>query len=306
VLGSAMIVLEAQENGSTRRILFTGDLGRKNMPILNDPWLPLVNGPFDAMLLESTYGDRDHDPIETMENQLAEIIRNTAARGGKIIIPTFALERAQEIIYALKNLEMRQAIPNIPVFVDSPLTVNITEVFRMHGECFDSAMHAMLEEAGDPFHLNRIEYVRKSEDSIRINFTKGPAIIMSAAGMCEHGRILHHLKNNCTDPKNTILIVGFQAKNTLGRRIVERQAEIKIFGVNYPLNAEVRVMNSFSAHAGRTELIEFADRLKGHVGKVILVHGEDTAAKHLKASLRDKGLTDIHIQQEDDPVSFEK
>ncbi|HOT52285.1 MAG TPA: MBL fold metallo-hydrolase, partial [Candidatus Hydrogenedentes bacterium] len=254
VLGSAMVCLDCRENGATKRLLFTGDLGRKNMPILDDPWEP--DGA-DMVVMESTYGDRDHEPIAAMEDKLAQIVHRAVQRGGKIIVPSFALERAQEIIYALKNLEVHGAIPSIPVYVDSPLTVNITEVFRIHGECFDATIRGFMEHAGDPFRLKQIHYVTRAEDSMRINTLREPAIIIAAAGMCEHGRILHHLKNNCEDPRNIILIVGFQAKNTLGRRIVERQPRIKIFGVEHPLNAEVRIMNGFSAHAGRSELLAF-------------------------------------------------
>ena len=299
VLGSSMVVVDFKENGVARRLIFSGDLGRKHMPILQDPWEP---NEADIVIMESTYGDRDHDPMETMEDKLAAIIRTTYDRGGKIIIPSFALERAQEVIYALKRLEMRQAIPSIPVYVDSPLTVNVTEVFRMHTECFDPEIKRMMANAGDPFELSRIQYVRKVEDSMRLNELHEPAIIISAAGMCEHGRILHHLRNNCEDPRNTILIVGFQAKNTLGRRIVERQREIKIFGVKRQLNAEVKIMNAFSAHAGRTELIGFAARFKKNAPKILLVHGEETAISSLQNALHGEGIGNVSVQHEGVPV----
>jgi metallo-beta-lactamase family protein len=299
VLGSAIVCLDYRENGAARRLIFSGDLGRKHMPILKDPWAP--DGA-DTLILESTYGDRDHDPIETMEENLAEIIRVTCARGGKIIIPSFALERAQEIIYTLKTLELRNAIPSVPVYVDSPLTVNITEVFRMHEECFDADMQRLMQQAGDPFRLNHIEYITKVQDSMALNTLRKPAIIISAGGMCEYGRILHHLRNNCEDPRNTILIVGFQAKNTLGRRIVERQRRIKIFGVERELNAEVKIMNSFSAHAGRSELVEFGKRFKDGARHILLVHGERTALTALETALRNEGLGQVSIQHEAEPV----
>jgi metallo-beta-lactamase family protein len=301
VLGSAMIAADYRENGSTRRLIFTGDLGRKRLPILKDPWEPTEA---DFVIMESTYGDRDHDPIETMEYKLAEIVKATAARGGKIIIPTFALERAQEVIYTLKTLELRNEIPDIPVYVDSPLTVNITDVFRLHPDAFDKDMLNLMKQAGDPFRLKNIKYVSKTQDSMAINEVKGPAIVMSAAGMCEHGRILHHLKNNCTDPRNTILIVGFQAKNTLGRRIVERDREIKIFGVNYPLNAEVRIMNGFSAHAGRSELLEFAKRLVPSAQNFMLVHGENSAIESLRDSINALGAKKTTIMAEETAVEL--
>jgi len=298
VLGSAMVCLDYRENGAAKRFLFTGDLGRKHIPILKDPWEP---GEAHAVMMESTYGDRDHDPMEAMEEKLADIIRNTHARGGKIIIPSFALERAQEIIYALKQLEMKQAIPFIPVYVDSPLTVNITEIFRMHIECFDEGIKKLMEKVGDPFQLNKIEYIRRPEDSIRLNYIDHPAIIISAAGMCEHGRILHHLRNNCENPNNTILIVGFQAQHTLGRRIVEKQRRIKIFGIEYELNAEVKIMNGFSAHAGRSELIDFGKRFKDCAEHVMLVHGEETSMNALKSGLAGEGVTQTTIPEEGEP-----
>ena len=295
VLGSAMICIEAHENGNSKRLLFTGDLGRKNMPILNDPWEP---GDADAVIMESTYGDRDHEPIEAMEGKLAQIIKTTHARGGKIIVPSFALERAQEIIYALKNLELKDAIPHLPVFVDSPMTVNITDVFRMHTECFDDEIKKMMQRVGDPFRLKQLKYVSSAQESMAINAVKEPCMIISAAGMCEHGRILHHLRNNCEDPKNTILIVGFQAKNTLGRRIVERQRTIRIFGIERQLNAEVKIMNGFSSHAGRSELIAFGKRFKTCAKKVLLVHGEQTALAALSDGLKAEGMTQVSIQHE--------
>lgn len=301
VLGSAMIELEIDERGRRRRLLFSGDIGRKNMPILNDPWQPHAA---DIVLMESTYGDRDHDPIEMMEEKLARIVRETVERGGKIIIPTFALERAQEVIFALKRLEMRNAIPDVPVFVDSPLTVNITEVFRLHVEAFDPHFQATMREAGDPFQLRNIKYIRALNESMAINTHRGPAIIISASGMCEYGRVVHHLKNNCENPKNTILIIGFQAKNTLGRRIVERQPAIKIFGIKRELRAQVKIMNEFSAHAGRSELIEFGKRFKDTAERVILVHGEPTSLASLKTALENEGMKNLHIQAERQPIEF--
>jgi len=300
VLGSAIVCVEYAENGSTKRLIFSGDLGRKNAPILRDPWQP---DEADTVILESTYGDRDHKPIQDMEEDLAQVIRETHARGGKVIIPSFALERAQEIIYSLKNLESRLAIPYMPVFVDSPLTVNITEVFRMHSECFDAEIQKLMASAGDPFRLHHIRYIQRVEDSIRLNFLKEPAIIIAAAGMCEHGRILHHLKNNVENPDNTVLIVGFQAKHTLGRRIVEKQRELRILGKTYQLNAQVRVLDSFSAHAGKGELVEFGRRFKDCKAKVVLVHGEDTALTALREALTAEGLQDITIQEEGVTIS---
>lgn len=299
VLGSAMVELEYEEKNTRRKFLFSGDIGRKSMAILDDPWEP---GPADVVMMESTYGNRDHDPMELMEDKLAGYINETVERGGKIIIPSFALERAQELVYALKRLELKNAIHDVPVFVDSPLTVNITEVFRLHTESFDSEFRRLMTENGDPFQLKNIRYIRALEESMAINRFEGPAIIISAAGMCEHGRIQHHLKNHCGNSKNTILIIGFQAKNTLGRRIVERNRTIRIFGLDHDLNAQVRIMNEFSAHAGREELINFGKRFKDSAEKILLVHGEREAMTSLKDALNDVGLSNIIIPKEGVPI----
>jgi metallo-beta-lactamase family protein len=299
ILGSSMLLTEFEENGKHRTFIYSGDIGRKNMPILKDPWEP---NDADAVVMESTYGDRDHKPIETLDAELADTIVRTHDRGGKIIVPTFALERAQEFIYALKRLEMANRIPEMPVFVDSPLTVNVTEVFRLHTDSFDDDFRTLIEESGDPFQLRHIEYIRDVKASMRLNGLKKPCIILSASGMCEFGRILHHLRNNIQDKRNTICIIGFQAKNTLGRRIVERQPEVKIFGLKHRLLAEVKVFNALSAHAGRTELIEFGKRFKNRAEKVLLVHGEPEAMTALKTGLEAEGCTNVAIQEEAVPV----
>lgn len=294
VLGSAMVELEYEEHGKWRRFIFSADIGRRGMSILRDPWEPRDA---DVVMMESTYGDRDHGNMNEMEDKLAAVIHDAVAKGGKIIIPSFALERAQEIIFALKRLELRRAIPPIPVYVDSPLTVNITDIFRLHTEAFDDEFSATMREAGDPFQLNRIRYIRPVSESMELNALEGPAIIISASGMCETGRVIHHIKNHCEDPNTTILIVGFQAQHTLGRRIVERQRSIRIFGVERQLNAQIKVMNEFSAHAGRSELIAFAHRFKGRAVKVLLVHGEQPAMRSLKDALEADGMQGVHIMR---------
>ena len=300
VLGSAIVAIDYVEDGKDRRFIFTGDLGRKNMPLLKDPWEP---DEASIIMLESTYGNREHEPIETMESKLAEVVMRTVKRGGKIIIPSFALERAQEVVFALKRLELLGAIPALPVYVDSPLTANITEIFRYHKESFDAATQQVRSMAGDPFELKHIEYIRNVDDSMRLNTMTDPCVIISASGMCEVGRILHHLRNNCENPRNTIVIVGYQAKNTLGRRIVERQPEIKIFGVKRPLKAEVKTLNGFSAHAGRKELINFGLHGKGRRKQVLLVHGEDQALEALQSGLSDQGVKNITVMEEKQTVT---
>jgi len=301
VLGSAMCLLEFAENGKQRRFIYSGDIGRKNAAILRDPWEPEQA---DVVIMESTYGNRDHDSIETLDAKLEDIIKRTHARGGKLIVPTFALERAQEFIVALKRLEVANRIPTLPVYVDSPLTVNVTEVFRLHTDLFDEDMRRLMEDAADPFELQHIQYIRGVEQSKKLNTIDHPVIILSAAGMCEHGRILHHLRNNCGDERNTILIIGFQAKHTLGRRIVEREPRIRIFGVEHDLRAEVKKLNALSAHAGRSELIAFGARLKNAAERILLVHGEDEALTALQEGLAEQGCTQTLIQEEGKTVEF--
>jgi len=301
VLGSAMLYFECRENGTTRKFIFSGDIGQKDRPILNDPWEP---SDADLVVMESTYGDRDHDPIETMDRKLADVVNRTSERGGKVIVPSFALERAQEFIYALKRLETKGTIPKLPVYVDSPLTVNVTEVFRLHADLFDEEVRESMINSGDPFQLSHIEYIRNVEASKRLNGLQHPAIIISASGMCEYGRILHHLRNNISDERNTILIIGYQAANTLGRRIVERERQGKIFGIKHDLLAEVKTLNALSAHAGRTELIAFGARFKDRAENVLLVHGEPPALQSLEDGLKNEGCRNIRIQEEGHPIEI--
>ncbi len=301
ILGSAMVLLEWTENERPIRFLFSGDLGRRNLPILRDPQCPDAA---DVVLMESTYGNREHGDLLSIHTRLRDVVVKTVERGGKIIIPSFALERAQEIVYVLKTLEMEDAIPTLPVYVDSPLAVNLTEVFLMNTEAFDPEICKVMEEEGDPFRLKNIHYIPEAQDSMALNDLHDPCIIISASGMCEHGRILHHLKNNITDPRNTVLIVGFQAVHTLGRRIVEKQPKVKIFGTMYPLRAEVEVIDAFSCHAGRTDLIRFAERYKQTARQVLLVHGEPNAQASLQDALHDAGMKKVTIQQNGSPETI--
>lgn len=294
VLGSAMIEMDYTEDAKPRKFVFSADIGRKGMSILRDPWEP---NDADVVMMETTYGDRDHGPMQEMETKLAEVIKQAVAQKGKIIVPSFSLERSQEIIFALKRLELRGDIPDIPVYVDSPLTVNITDIFRLHTEAFDDDFGNTMNEAGDPFQLKHIRYIRAVSESMQLNDLKGPAMIIASAGMCEAGRIVHHIKNHCEDPNNIILIVGFQAQHTLGRRIVERRRTIKVFGVERELNCQVVVMNEFSAHAGRTELLAFARRFKGRAEKLLLVHGEPAPLLAIQETLEAEGMNGVHIMR---------
>ncbi|MBI4701951.1 MAG: MBL fold metallo-hydrolase [Deltaproteobacteria bacterium] len=289
VLGSAVCVLELEDGGRTRTVVFSGDIGRANMPILADPEIPRGA---DVLIMESTYGDRLHDDIAAMDARLAEVVQRTAGRGGKVIIPSFALERAQEIVFALKRLQESGQIGPIPVYVDSPLTVKITEVFKLHPECYDAETRAMIVGRRSPFEFPGLHYVGSVDDSKAINGLRGPAIIIAASGMCEAGRVLHHLLNSIEDQRNSVVIVGFQAQHTLGRRLVEKRPRVKIFGVERVRRAEVVVLNGFSAHADQKDLLGFAlgCRETGPVGKIALVHGEPKAQAALADLLAQRGL----------------
>jgi metallo-beta-lactamase family protein len=288
VLGSAITILEVEENGKWTRLAFTGDLGRMNMPILEDPVVPEN---IDVLITESTYGDRLHDDIEKMDDDLAAVVKRTYERGGKVIIPSFALERAQEVVFALKKLRKAGRLPNIPVYVDSPLTVKITDVFKLHPECYDDETRQMLKGHDSPFEFPELRYIEQVEDSKAITASNEPAIIISASGMCEAGRILHHLRGAIESPNNTVLIVGYQAQHTLGRRLVEHRQKVRIFGVERERRAEVVVLNGFSAHADQGDLLSFADQVKakGPLKRIALVHGDPKPQKVLSDKLVDRG-----------------
>ena len=291
VLGSAIVQLDIDRAPDHLRLVFSGDLGRRNMAILRDPEIP---EPPDVLLLESTYGDRLHSPMSGMEEQLAEVVNRTVQRKGKILVPSFALERTQEFVYALHRLTDRKVIPPIPIYVDSPLSVRITEIFKLHPECFDEETRTFLTQNGSPFGFENLRYISDVEDSKALNGQDGPLMIIAASGMCEAGRILHHLRNAVEDPKNTVLIIGFQAQHTLGRRIAERRPMVKIFGIERPLEAEVVVMDAFSAHADRDDLVNFVDRCRGRLGKVYLVHGEEDQSEALGKRLTDMGIPEVY------------
>ncbi|HEX9912776.1 MAG TPA: MBL fold metallo-hydrolase [candidate division Zixibacteria bacterium] len=292
ILGSTLSYFEVFENGKKTRILYAVDLGRKKMPILKDPFQVKD---IDYLILESTYGSRLHDDFSTTADRLAQTINRTYQRGGKIIVPAFALERTQEIIYCLHLLEKESRIPKLPVYVDSPLAVNVTEVFKLHPECFDKETKMILEKEENPFGLKRITYITDPEESKKLNRLDESCMIISGSGMCEGGRILHHLKNNIEDPRNTILVVGYMAENTLGRRIVEKYPEVKIFGEEYNLESEVVVLNSFSAHADKNELLLYAEQAQKNLKGVFLVHGEEKESQALKESIESVGIQNVRI-----------
>jgi metallo-beta-lactamase family protein len=297
LLGSAIVALDFVENNGRprRRLVFTGDLGRTEVPILRDP---TVLTEADLLLIESTYGSRSHPPIEDSAADLEKTIRRTYQRGGKVIIPSFAVERTQMLVYLLNRLYDQGNLPDLPVFVDSPLAVNATEVFRRHPDCFDDDTRDYLrrDPDGDIFNFRRLTYIRDVEESKALNTRQGPCVIISASGMAEAGRIQHHLKNNIEDPRNTVLIVGWQAPNTLGRRLVERQPVVRIFGMEYQLEAEVVTLNGFSGHADQGGLLRWVQAFTRRPEKVFVVHGDPEAAQVFADRLRrDLGYQQVFI-----------
>lgn len=286
ILGSAICQFDVTENGRTRRLVFSGDIGRGDNPILRDPETP---SDADFLIMESTYGNRETDRPEELKEKLFEIVRDVAARGGKLVIPAFSVGRTQDIVYRLNELFNEGRLPEIPVFVDSPLSNNVTQVFRSHPECYNLPVRELMLKDPAPFGFERLKYTESVEDSKAINELRGPSIVIAASGMAENGRILHHLRHTVEDPKNCILVVGYMAPHTLGRRLVERNREVRIFGREHPLRAEVRTLNGFSAHANATELREFAFRVSersGRLKKIFLVHGEPDQQEALAESLR--------------------
>jgi len=276
MLGSTSMVVESEGV----RLAFSGDVGRKGLPILRDPASPTSA---DYLIMESTYGNRLHESAEDAAAKLEAVVNRTAGRGGRIIVPCFAVGRAQQLVLLLHQLTQEHRIPSIPIFVDSPLALNATEVFRKHPECYDLEARKFLTDGEDPFGFHRLQYVREVSESKALNELRGPFIVLSASGMCEAGRILHHLRNNIEDPRNTVLITGFQAEHTLGRKILEKHAEVPIFGEPMRLRAEVAVLNELSGHADQHELIEWMRPLAGGLKKVFLVHGELESATALAA-----------------------
>jgi len=291
ILGSSLVNLRIQNR---LNIAFSGDLGRRGLPIIRDPEiLPEI----DYLVLESTYGNRLHKPIATAMVDLAEIINRAVKRRGKIIIPAFTIERTQELIYLMRILRQEKRIPKIPIFIDSPMAINATSIFKVHPECFDEeTVDRFVNANQDPFSSKNIHYTASTRQSIAINSFADPAVIISASGMAESGRILHHLANHIEDSRNIIAIVGFMADHTLGRRLVEKEKEVTIFGKSYQLKAEVEILNAFSAHADYQETCDWVSRHNlRRLKKIFLVHGEDEALAHLQSKLHELGVAEVEI-----------
>jgi metallo-beta-lactamase family protein len=285
LLGSSFLRLTDSTGAAPVRLLYSGDLGRAGLPVIRDPE-PIP--PADYLILESTYGGRLHKSTSHVVNKLADVVNRTARRGGRIIVPAFAVGRTQQLVLLLHQLANEQRIPNIPIFVDSPLALNVTEVHRAHPECFDEETRAYLQNGEDPFGFRRLQYIREAVDSKKLNDLHGPFVVISASGMCEQGRILHHLRNNIEDPRNTVLITGFQAPDTLGRKLVEKWQEVRIFGEPMRVRAEICSLDELSGHADQQELLAWVRPLAAGLRKIFLVHGEPQQAAVLARLLHDE------------------
>ena len=275
VLGSSMIQIRVSQGAKERTLLFSGDVGRWHLPMLRDPSLFTRA---DYVIVESTYGDRLHGDQAEIADNLAEIINSTYQTGGNIVIPSFALERAQEVLYYLNQLLISNRIPHLPVFLDSPMAISVTEVFKAHPEAYDQDMTRLLESNRSPFEFPGLRMTKTVEDSKSINRFRGTAIIIAGSGMCTGGRIKHHLVQNISRPESTILFVGYQARGTLGRQIVDGSKDVRILGQYYPVRARVAQMSGFSAHADRDELMKWLSAFKKPPKQLFVTHGEPEVA----------------------------
>jgi metallo-beta-lactamase family protein len=290
MLGSAHVILDVDDNhtGRQRRLVFSGDIGRPGIPIIRDP-VPLADGA-DILIMESTYGNRLHPPYPESEREMERIVNDTVKRGGSLLIPAFAVGRTQQLVYTLHKLHSDGRIPDLPIFVDSPLATRTTDIFRLHLELYDADVREFLltDDDNDPFGFGRLQYTMAVAQSKALNSLKVPAIIISASGMLEGGRILHHLRNRISDSRNTILITGWQAPNTLGRRLVEGEQTVRIYGEEYPLRARVETLTGFSGHADREGLLAFVRNMNNRPRHTFVVHGEEESSASLAQALRDE------------------
>ncbi len=296
ILGSAAIALDIEEKGRKLRLWFSGDIGRLNLPLIRDPVLP---DRADILIMECTYGNKPNDEPEAAYQELREVVSKTVKRGGKVIIPAFAVGRTQDLVYSLQRLIASGELPRIPVFVDSPLAVNASDIYRAHPECMDEETREFVRSDRHRTILgfDLLTYIRSVEESKALNDRREPMVIISASGMAETGRILHHLRHNIENPLNTILIVSWQAPYTLGRRLADRETQVRIFGETYERRAEVATIGSFSAHARQTFLVEYARAVEGTVKDIYLVHGEQPAAQALQEKLAEAGLSRAHFPE---------
>jgi metallo-beta-lactamase family protein len=302
ILGASVIVLDVRMDRKVLRLGYAVDLGRKDLPMLNNP---TVLKDLDYLILESTYGGRVHAPISEAKEKLRETINRTVARRGKIIIPSFALERTQEVVYYINELLKEGAIAPIPIYVDSPLATRITEVFRRNVHYMDHETKDLIRQDASPFDFLQLHYTKDQRESKALNDDKRPMIILAGSGMCEAGRILHHLKNNITESRNTVLIVGYMAKDTLGKKIVDKERLVRIYGLEYELNAEVVVINALSGHADRNDLLHYA-QATAPAKKIFLVHGDEEQTKCLNDLLAENGLNPYIPQKNEEILLYEE
>lgn len=292
ILGSASVSLEIEEKGRKVRFWFSGDIGRFKLPLLRDPILPTET---DYMIMESTYGDKKHDHPELAFLEFRDVVKRTVERGGKVIVPAFAVGRTQELVFDLNMMMKNGDVPRVPVYVDSPLAVKATDIFKNHLECFDEETAKFVAEARHPaLDFKMLTYIRSVEESKALNERTDPMVIISASGMAEAGRILHHIKNNIENPKNTICIVSWQAPHTLGRRLADREEEVRIYGETYKRKCEIATIGGLSAHAGQDLLVRYAVGVKGSVKQIFLVHGEEKQARTLKDLLKEQKMNQVH------------
>jgi len=292
ILGSAGVSLEIEERGKKIRLWFSGDIGRYKMPLLRDPVMPDVA---DYLIMESTYGDKKHDDPDKAFVEFRDVVKRTVERGGKVIVPAFAVGRTQELVFNLNQMMEAGDVPPTPVYVDSPLAVNASQVFKNHPECFDDETRQFVLEARHPaLDFKMLTYVQSVEESKALNERKEPMIIIASSGMAETGRVVHHIRNNIDNPKNTICIVSWQAPNTMGRRLADRESQVYIFGKAHKRNCEVATIGGLSGHAGQDVLMKYALGVKDSVKRIFLVHGEEKQALTLKGLLKEKGISDVH------------
>ncbi|GAB6167249.1 MBL fold metallo-hydrolase [Thermostilla marina] len=285
ILGSALLCIAVKENGAARRIVFSGDLGQHDRPIIRDP-TELHKA--DYIVTESTYGDRDHNPTAPIQDQLATVVNETLARGGNVVIPVFAVERAQELLYYFSRLYHENRMPAVPVYLDSPMAVRVTDVFRRHKECYDEEMRRLIDSDESPLNFPTLKLVSSVEESKRINEQRVPSIIMATSGMCTAGRIKHHLKHNIVRPESTLLFVGYQGRGTLGRQILDKNREIRIHGKMWPLRARVEQISGISGHADRTSLLAWLRKFGNTPRQVFVTHGEESSALAFAEQVRDE------------------
>jgi len=306
ILGSAMVFLSVKKNGKERKILFSGDLGRKGKPIIRNP-TNKIPAP-DYIVLESTYGDRRHSTTDSAMEKLGELAKKTVKNKGKIIIPAFAVERTQELVYYFHLLIDKKVIQEIPIYVDSPMATNATAIFQVHPECYgEEVREAFIKHHKNPFGFNSLHYVTSIEESKKLNDHPGPLIIISADGMCEAGRVQYHLVNSISDPNTTILIVGYMAQNTLGRKICDKHEEVKILGQTFKRRANVEIINAFSAHADYFEAVEWLNAIDtSNLKRIFLVHGEPKGQSFFKNYLSEKGYPQTEIAKYDNVYDLSK